>query len=56
MEVVKDEFSVILLSSTSSASERPTQHSCSSSTGADGYTKLLRAVLSDRGMTGESSA
>lgn len=56
MEAVKDEFSVVLLSSTSSVSERPTQYSCSSSTGADGYTKLLRAVLLDRGMTGESNA
>lgn len=53
MEVVKDEFNVVLLSSTSSASELPTQCSCSSSAGADGYTKLLRAVLLDGGMTGE---
>lgn len=45
MEVVKDEFNVVLLSSTSSASELPTQRSCSSSTGAEGYTKLLRAGL-----------
>lgn len=56
MEIVKDELNEVLLSSTSSTSELPTQCSCSSSTGADGYTKLLRAVLLDRGMTGESSA
>lgn len=56
MEVVKDEFNVVLLSSTSSASELPTQRSCSSSAGADGHTKLLRAALLDGGMTGESSA
>lgn len=55
MDVVKDEVNEVLFSSTSSASELPNQRSCSSSTGADGYTKLLRAVLLDRGAAEEIS-
>lgn len=55
MGVVRDEVNVVLLSSTSSATELPTQRSCFSSTGADGYTKLLKAVSLDHGVAEEIS-
>lgn len=55
MDVVRDEVNVVLLSSTSSATELTTQCSSFSSTGADGYTKLLKAVSLDHGVAEEIS-